>query len=117
MNYYAARQRKSDMLWHYTCMNDDLIWPVGACADGCPGHATADEAREHQKQFLLDNARYFDVSGWPKHKCSVDGCEQEATRAAETPGHFWHHHVFCAEHCTREELAKLVHVGESASSY
>lgn len=31
MNYYAARQRQSDMKWDYTCRNGDFTQPVGYC--------------------------------------------------------------------------------------
>lgn len=117
MNYYAARQRKSDSLWHYTCMNDNQIWPVGYCGQGCPGHATRAEAEEHQKQYLLDNAKYrTGESSWPKYKCEVEGCEREATGLADIPGSF-HQHRFCADHCNRVELSKLIEVGETTSSY
>lgn len=38
MNYYQARQMVESGLWHYTCMNDGSVWPVGYCApdEACP---------------------------------------------------------------------------------
>jgi hypothetical protein len=31
MNYYQPRQRKTDMRWDFTSMNDGHVWPVGYC--------------------------------------------------------------------------------------
>jgi hypothetical protein len=43
MNYYKARELKTkgsngETLWHYTCMNDGAVWPVGFCSplETCP---------------------------------------------------------------------------------
>lgn len=162
MNYYGARQKldengKPSGLFHYTCRNDEQIWPVGYCgafkrcdkcdgqmrkmpyapgpytcetcrdtgtmkvpeAERCPGHATAGEANEHYRQYLLDSAVFQGpkTTEWPKEKCEADGCNEEATHLASIPGHMEHTHKFCAKHCTCEELAKKVKVGESISSY
>lgn len=32
MNYAEARQRKDDLRWDWTNMNDKRVWPVGYCA-------------------------------------------------------------------------------------
>ncbi|MCX6927045.1 MAG: hypothetical protein NT154_28145 [Verrucomicrobia bacterium] len=53
------------ILWHY-CAFDPLDyeatgqvpWPVGHCANGCPGHASPDEAREHFRKYLVDKAEF-----------------------------------------------------------
>lgn len=116
MNYYGPRQRKSDGKYHYTCMNDGQIWPVGFCADGCPGHDTAEQACEHQKQYMLSIARFGQkTDAWPKHKCGVQGCESEATCWAMIPGEMRQFEV-CESHANKEALATLIEVGESISS-
>ena len=32
MRHYAARQRQSDMMWHYTCTHRDRTYPIGYCS-------------------------------------------------------------------------------------
>lgn len=147
MNHYAARQQQSTLLWHYTCANGDNIYPVGNCGryrlcaacDGrcsdclacqgngvvlaptverCPGHVTAEEACEHYRQGLLDEALFSKKSieeAWPQRKCEAD-CDRVATHVARTPGRHYARHEFCEAHCTREELSRLVTVGECWSS-
>ena len=123
MNYYQARELLKDGkgtgLWHYTCMNDSAVWPVGNCANGCPGHATPEEACEHQRQYLMDKAVYRGPKQepWPKHKCALETCNSEATHLIDIPGTMRHWDV-CAEHANRDALASLMpSVGESISSY
>lgn len=33
MNYYAAKQRQSDMKWDYTCSNNNFTQPIGYCSE------------------------------------------------------------------------------------
>ncbi len=79
MNYDDARQidPKADKpdagKWRYTTRNDDRIWAIGYCAEGCPGHDTAEGAYEHQTAYLLDHelhldGRYSDA----QHRCEAD---------------------------------------------
>lgn len=117
MNYYAARQHKDTGLWKYTVENDGLIREIGLCADGCQGHKTADEANEHYKQYLLSTLSFSPQSEtWPKYKCSVVGCQSEATSYANVEGatRNW---LVCESHATRESIEAMLHVGESVSSY
>ena len=83
-------------------------------ANPCPGHATAAEACQHYKQYLLDQAKFFGpkTTEWPKEKCEVDDCSAEATHCAAIPGEFrrWQ---LCAAHANRDQLDKLLSVGES----
>ena len=117
MNYYGPRQRKSDGKFHYTCENDGQIWPVGLCAQGCPGHDTAEQACEHQKEHLFAIATFGSKQNeWPKHKCGVEGCNAEATHQAQIPGDMRFFEL-CEQHANKESLAKLIEVGESISSY
>src|SRR4051812_48360403 len=60
MNYLKARQMQSTGKWHYTCRNDNFVWPQGYCAQegsAChsTGHNTAEEACECYKQYQLKN--------------------------------------------------------------
>lgn len=65
MNYFQARQVDPTATdcedagkWRYTQMRDKQVWPVGYCAENCPGHDDKDGAYEHQRQYELDNARF-----------------------------------------------------------
>ncbi len=85
-------------------------------ANPCPGHKTQEEACEHYKEYLLDQATYHGPKKqeWPKNKCELDGCNNEATHMATCGGsHCWE---FCASHCNRESVAKVLSVGWSVSS-
>ncbi len=87
--------------------------------DRCPGHTSAEEACEHYRQSLLDRASFTaraDVGSWPKRKCENKECSREATHVARVPGSHYIRHDFCETHCVREELSKLVTVGECWSS-
>lgn len=118
MNYYQPRELLKDGkptgLWHYTCRNDDRVWPVGYCAQDCPGHATPEEAREHYRQYLLDNARYDGYLRDEQRKCEI--CGAWTQRYAEGPHIFMH--VLCDEHCNREGLSQVIGtMGDIISSY
>lgn len=65
MNYYGPRQidpaateRPDAGRWRYTCRTGDRVFPIGLCAQGCPGHDTRDEARAHYGEYLLDTTTY-----------------------------------------------------------
>ena len=116
MNYYMARQLKVANLdggWHYTCMNDGQIWPVGYCAEHAP-HATAAAAEECYRNYLLDkklrlNCEHPDT----QKKCQVCGTWTLARAVIDCD-------IFelCPAHMTRDEVAKLFPApGTSASSW
>lgn len=122
MRYYAAREIQRDGkatgLWHYTVRHDEAIFPVGYCADGCPGHATPEEACDHQKQWDLDHARFHRGSDLPEpdalYRCKV--CRAfTAGYATYGPGQM-SLVTLCDEHCNRQALAGLIRVGERVSS-
>ncbi|MCC6360628.1 MAG: hypothetical protein IT450_17960 [Phycisphaerales bacterium] len=117
MNYDAARQIKSGPnsgKWHYTRMNDGAVWPIGPCAEGCSGHATAEEACEHYRQSLFAKMR---ISGpkaekWPKNKCAVEWCESEATHLIDITAYRFYE--VCESHASRETAEALFpRIGES----
>ena len=124
MNYYEPRQLaengKPTGLYHYTCKNDNKIWPVGPCADDCDGHKTPEEACEHYRQWLIEGVIFRKKeTEWPKEKCEIDGCNNEAKLigvSVNEPGQF-NQRRFCPEHATKEQMAKFIHVGSCISSY
>ncbi len=117
MNYYDARELQGPDgqgtgRWHYTCMNDGRIWPIGYCRDH-EGHASKQEAYECFKLYCLDHRLRLDGQ-WAdaQHKCVV--CGAWTQKFAEV-----NHVIFdlCDEHRTREQVAQLFNVGYTISSY
>lgn len=111
MNYYDARemsdaQGKSSGLFHYTAQNDDRIFPVGYCAQGCVGHATPDEAREHYRIYLLDSAKYDGMLQGEQRQCEV--CGLWIQTYAHIPLNM-EAHFLCNEHLNRETLDTVMH--------
>jgi hypothetical protein len=119
MNYCDAREMRDEKvapsgLWHYTAQNDNRIFPVGYCAQGCEGHATPEEAREHYRLYLLDNAKYDGTLQGEQRQCEVCGLWTQAT--AYMPLNM-ERHILCNEHCNRETLDTVMHrVGQIISS-
>lgn len=115
MNYYGPREIADENgtgigKWRYTVRNDDRVYAVGYCADGCPGHDTPEEAREHYRQYTLDHAHEAEFR--PPSECLICG--------AWTPKGFdvdHHTYALCDEHRTREHLDPLVKPGDAISSY
>lgn len=106
MNYYQARQRKSDMLWHYTCQNDNNIWSVGYCGHECDGHATKEEAEAHYRAYVLDTADYERRLLNTQRRCEV--CEAWTDRVALSGVGMAESHVLCDAHCNREGLNQVL---------
>lgn len=52
MNYYQARQTNDGQFWHWTCMNDGVIWPSTPCTEDCQ-HKTEEEAERHYYDHLV----------------------------------------------------------------
>lgn len=119
MNYYTAKElQRADGehsgLFHYTCTNDGRTYPVGYCSGNCEGHPTADEAREHYKKYLLDQAKYDAKLSDMQRPCEVCG---EWTQLCAEIAFEMELHPLCDAHRNREELSKLVVVGDAWSSY
>ena len=117
MNHYKARQKQVSKVWHYTCANNDDVYPVGYCADNCPGHSTEDEAIDHYKQYLLDEARFTDPKDdnlWPKYKCDIKDCVNHGSVSVSVGG--YSHYNLCQDHANKDNLATLVKVYESWGS-
>jgi hypothetical protein len=90
---------------------------------GPHNHETKEEAQACYKEYLLDNAVHFHPP-LPKtdekpmtrteHRCQVDGCESYDTGIARVEQRDY---FLCQQHMTREEISKLLQVGECWSSY
>lgn len=84
----------------------------------CSGHATAHEACVHQQQYLVESAKLQD---WVQedntkvvHICVADACPWPASKIFSMG---MNQYVFCDEHATKENLAKLVPVPGQSWSY
>jgi len=101
MSYSEPRQLQNEK-WHFTT-NDGVIRPIGYCADGCKGHDTPEEAREHYRDYILDKAR-FGVEMRQTLKCRE--CGEDTYLAVITlPRTIV---SLCGDHHTRECLRPLV---------
>ena len=106
MNYYKARQIASDdstERYHFTCRNDDRIWPVGYCAEECPGHDTPEEAAAHYHEYLLDHRLEFEDDPSTQIRCEV--CDVWTTGYARLDQ--MRIINLCDEHKTRAVVAEL----------
>lgn len=142
MRHYSARQRQSDGRWDYTCGSR----PVGYCCEFKPiaedgtilpaeharqwnakiaplagnfhtdGHATEEEACECYKRYILDvDLRLMPEE--PKDASSQHRCQvcKEFTACYAMVGCYRMFNL-CPTHQTREEVEKLLKVGESWES-
>lgn len=150
MNYYDARPLLDGEGWHYTCRNDGRVWPVGYCSpkrtcpdcngdsfmlrsncatcdnkgvvtvDGCPPHATKEEAYECATRYMIDHAREVRVS--TEH--SVPRCEYEGCYRLVEDGFALQYGfgipsltILCPAHRNKESIAETIgSVGEVWSS-
>jgi hypothetical protein len=103
MNYYEARQTNDKTGWHYTCRNDDRIWPVGYCAEHDP-HPTAEEAVQCFHRYLLDGQAEEQWADWTG--CVV--CDTPTKKGLTTRRPLGHAVPLCDEHRTPEVLAEQV---------
>lgn len=120
MNYYQPRELKGsdgkgNGLFHYTVRNDNRIFAVGYCAEGCDGHPTEEAARRHYTEYLLDNRLQLDLQlTGQQRRCEVCG---EWTQGLARVDHSssW---PLCDQHRTREAVAVLFGtVGDMISSW
>src|SRR5262249_23686400 len=100
-------------LYHYGCyvFPANELSPVGYCAQSCPGHATAAEAREHYRQFLLDRFARFNGRFSIPSICCV--CGQTATHYGWVGyPHAWDAYGLCALHLNRKGLEQVFVLGD-----
>lgn len=75
MNYYDARPIKDGSGWHYTCMNDGRIWPVGydspiqTCPEcnGRSAHVTDNHPDGRNYCATCSSKGYVEVEPHPPH--------------------------------------------------
>jgi len=135
MNYYQAKQRKSDNKWDYTRNNR----PTGYCCEykeidpkvipiteaqqkeyrdtshkhHVNGHASEEEACECYKQYLLDHQLILNKKMSNQQlKCRV--CDQWTQGFAEVHCSMF---VLCPEHNNRKAVESLLSIGEACSSW
>jgi hypothetical protein len=141
MNYYQAREKidtdgNPTGIYHYTCRNDNRIFPVGYCSDmrtcpvcngrawhttehcdtcdnkgyvkvaPCLGHATPEEAEAHYREYQLDTSDYSREMMNQQQRCRV--CNNWTSRFASLGDGPGRIFVLCDQHCNRESLATLV---------
>jgi hypothetical protein len=75
----------------------------------CPGHKTPEEAEEHYRQYLIDSAeiRGPKKEEWPKEKCDVKGCNEEAKYLGIVTGRMMDKQL-CEKHANKETMAILI---------
>lgn len=138
MRHHKAAQHGEGGPWHYVSLGRDGGHPIGYCTDACT-HATAEEAAEHYRQWLLDGFRFDGSSGdsvqyrcevpVPTGSVNISGmltapptdtkvCGTWTQRLAMGPDGWIIHHV-CHGHSNRESM-ELLHpegsIGESWES-
>lgn len=105
MNYYQARQKKNQDGtaggWHFTCMRDRRVWPVGPCADHEP-HETAEAAEACYANYLLDNLKVSTLAN-TQERCQECGEWTQGIVEAAPHGAMV---VLCEKHQSREIYAK-----------
>jgi hypothetical protein len=134
------------MRWDYTCHNRRMgTYAVGYCREWRPftaegmkglydaeqcerenkkfepyvskfhttGHVSKEEACACYKEYLLDHNFRLGTRKDQQNKCQVCG-EWTQTTVDVGESYFF---TLCEKHATREEVAKLVTVGECWSSY
>lgn len=87
--------------WHYVSMKAGQGgYPIGYCTQGCT-HATAEEAHEHYRQYVLDHLRDETYGGDVQYRCEVEGCDAWTQKGMAEPDGFTSHHL-CDSHRNRE---------------
>jgi hypothetical protein len=84
MRYGQPRPLEKSKLWHFTERIDETVYPVGYCAEECPGHETEQEAREHFAQWQRDKAT-VNPFVWERPECEVPGCKESALYEVRIP--------------------------------
>lgn len=91
-------------LWVFSRSDPSNSVPIGYCAEDCPGHPTANGAREHFKQYLLDKYAQYDRRLTEQQRpCEI--CGVLTDRFAEMPSKIAD---LCDNHCNRENFEHLI---------
>lgn len=88
-----------------------------AVENACPGHATADEAIAHQREYELDHAKFKPVplDEFRRDPCKV--CGAATSSFAEAGPGMKRSYPLCDAHLNREGLDQVLSVGTAWSSY
>lgn len=119
MNYYDALRLEDGSGYHYVSQNRrGGTHPVGYCAqwhlDTTHVHATAEEARECFRRYLLDGQCEEEYDDWTG--CKI--CDRPTKKGLTTRPPLGSDHPLCDEHRTPEQLEALTpSVGRIAASY
>lgn len=94
------------------CLNKGIV----KVENPCPGHETSQEAEEHYKAYILENASFSGpkTEQWPKYKCDFKDCNQEGIYLANVD--YGQYYQLCPDHANKESLTVLVEVGDCWSS-
>jgi len=138
MNYYDALRLEDGSGYHYVSQNRRHgTHPVGYCRqwheDKSHVHATAEEARECFRRYLLDGAREETYADWTGCEglvaddpndlddmgCTINRkCDKPTKTGLTTRPPLGHGHALCDEHRTHEMLERLTGpVGQITASY
>ena len=110
MNHYGPRvlsdeDGRSTGKFHYARSSRYLSEAVGYCADGCGGHETAAEAREHYRQFLVnERVSLFRGQMQRPERCKACGSWTRSFARIEA----WDYYPLCEEHLSRETVDRLL---------
>lgn len=102
------RQGQPAGLFHMTVSSDEENWcyPIGPCADKCPGHSTPEEARIHYQEGKLTRLKLDGFDGETQKKCIVCGAwTQTAAYVDDDLFEFW---PLCAAHLNVEEATRIL---------
>jgi hypothetical protein len=110
MNYYQARQLKTGG-WHFTCQNNNKVWPVGFCVEHA-AHKTKQEAESCYRSYVLSNVN-FNILLTESLTCSF--CKRKTKKAVNIDSRIL---PLCNSHCNKETLEKKYDMGDKIiSSY
>lgn len=116
MNYYQARQMRDDKgepsgIWHFTCRNDDRIWPVG-CTKDCK-HTSAEEACQHWVETEIARGVRHGKSSWTT--CHEHDCPNPANQTFTVGGPNGIDVALCPEHATDETAIAMFRASHTGS--
>ena len=98
MQYYQARQRKSDGRWDWTGMHDKVVTARPPCSDHEDGHATAEEAERHFYDYEVENLKPVKLRD-EMRRCSFPGCLDFTQDGFES--RYLGLQMLCIGHCTK----------------
>lgn len=84
MNYYAARQHV-DGGWHFTCRNDERVYPVGPCREHRPHPERVDAERCYYEHVMGLPVRVSDPVDGPWSSCAR--CDGPTRRQVDFDGY------------------------------